>query len=77
MPAVVIGTVIEPYPHAVKAKHVDHGIVKFPVNVHGIWIERSKMSGNVTLKARQNDVTLQFILDRDDCDYLAKLLRGD
>jgi hypothetical protein len=38
-------TAIEPYPHAVKAKHTDNGIVKFPVNVHGIYIEKSALSG--------------------------------
>lgn len=76
MPAAVIGSGIEPYPHAVKAKHVDHGIVKFPVNVHGIWVDRSEMSGQVTLKVRQNDVILQFVLDQDDCEHLARLLQG-
>lgn len=24
---------IEPYPHAVKAKHIEDGIVKFPTNI--------------------------------------------
>jgi hypothetical protein len=68
-------TPIEPYPHAVKAKHLEDGIVKFPVNVHSLRIERSAVDGGyVQLIAKQNDICLRFVLDEEDCRYLATLL---
>jgi hypothetical protein len=77
MPTTVAASDIEPYLHAINFKRVDHGIVKFPVNIHGIWIERNPISCQVILKAHQNDVSLQFILDDDGCQHLAKLLMGE
>jgi hypothetical protein len=72
-----IGSTIEPYPHAIKAKHTDNGIVKFPVNVHGIYIEKSELSGYTTITAKQNDMVLRFVIDEDACRHLAKLLIGE
>jgi hypothetical protein len=68
---------IEPYPHADKARHLDNGIVKFPVNVHGIYVEKSKVSGYTTITAKQNDLVLRFVIDEDACQHLAVLLIGD
>jgi len=70
----VTGSATEPYAHAVKAKHLDNGLVKFPVNVHGIYIERSETTGYTRIIATQNDTTLSFVLDDDDCRHLATLL---
>jgi len=70
----VIGSANEPYPHAVKAKHTDNGIVKFPVNVHSLLVERSQTSGYTRVIAKQNDTVLSFVLDDDDCAHLAELL---
>jgi hypothetical protein len=70
----VEGSIVEPYPHAVKAKHLDKGIVKFPVNVHSLLIERGQASGYTRLIAKQNDTVLSFVLDDDDCRHLADLL---
>jgi len=67
---------IELYPHSDKAKHLDNGIVKFPVNVHGIFVEKSKGSGYATITAKQNDVVLRFVIDEDACRHLAALLTG-
>jgi hypothetical protein len=66
--------IVEPYPHAVKAKHLDKGIVKFPVNVHSLLVERSKTNGHTRVTAKQNDTVLSFVLDDDDCRHLAELL---
>ena len=71
------GSAIEPYPHAVKAKHTDNGIVKFPVNVHGIYVEKSAETGYTTITAKQNDVILRLVIDEDACRHLARLLRGE
>lgn len=68
---------IEPYPHAVKAKHIEDGIVKFPTNIHSIRVERSGMTGYTRIVAKQNDVTLAFVIDDDDCRHLAALLVGE
>jgi len=64
---------MEPYPHAIKAKHIEDGIVKFPVNVHAIHILRDG-GRYITLVAKQNDVCLRFVLNEDDCRHLASLL---
>jgi hypothetical protein len=53
-------TAIEPYPHAYKPKCLNNGIVKFPVNVHGIYVEKSA-SGYTTITAKQNDVVMRFV----------------
>jgi hypothetical protein len=68
------GSTIEPYPHAIKAEHTPTGLVKFPVNVHSLQVERSDTSGHVRVVAKQNDITLSFLLDDDDCRHLAALL---
>jgi hypothetical protein len=70
----VEGSTIEPYPHAVKAKHTDNGIVKFPVNVHSLLVERSQSSGYTRVIAKQNDTVLSFVLDDEDCQHLVALL---
>lgn len=70
----VIGSVNEPYPHAVKAELIENGIVKFPVNVHSLLVERSHSSGYTRVIAKQNDTVLSFVLDDDDCKHLAALL---
>jgi len=59
---------------ATKARHLPTGLVKFPPNIHGIYVERSRNSGRVTLVLRQNDTYLRFVLDDDDCRHLAALL---
>jgi len=69
----VIGSANEPYPNAVKAKRTDNGIVKFPVNVHSLLVER-QTSGYTRVIAKQNDTILSFVLDDDDCEHLAALL---
>jgi hypothetical protein len=66
----------EPYPHAVKARLLDTGIVKFPVNVHSITVEKNKLSGYTTVTAKQNDLVLHFVIDEDACRHLAALLTG-
>jgi len=66
----------EPYPHAVKARLLDTGIVKFPVNVHSITEKKSKLSGYTTITATQNDLVLRFVIDEDACRHLAALLTG-
>jgi hypothetical protein len=70
----VEGSIGEPYPHAIKAKRTDNGIVKFPVNVHSLLIERSQSSGYTRVIAKQNELVLSFVLDDDDCQHLAALL---
>jgi len=73
----VIGSaIVEPYPHAIKAEHIANGVVKFPVNVHSLLIERQG-SGYTRIVAKQNDVVLSFVLDDDDCQHLAAILRAD
>jgi hypothetical protein len=69
----VAGSIGEPYPHAVKAQHTDTGIVKFPVNVHSLRVERSDNNGYTRVIAKQNDLTLSFVSDDDDCRHLAEL----
>jgi len=54
-------------------KRLANGIVKFPPNVYGIYIEK-QASGHTHLIARQNDTRLTFILSEDDCLHLAALL---
>ena len=56
-----------------KATHLESGLVKFPPNVHGIYVEPQD-SGDVRLCVRQNDVQLSFVLDETDCKHLAALL---
>jgi hypothetical protein len=70
-------TAIEPYPYAYKAKCLDNGIVKFPVNVHGIYVEKSALTGNTTITAKQNDLVMRFVIDEDACRHLARLLNGE
>ena len=67
----------EPYPHAVKAKLLDTGIVRFPVNIHSITIEKSALSGYTTITVEQNATTLYFVIDDDACRHLARLLNGE
>jgi len=72
----VTGSAIaEPYPHAIKAQHIDNGIVKFPVNVHSLLVERQS-SGYTRVVAKQNDTVLSFVVDDEDCQHLAALLIG-
>jgi hypothetical protein len=59
-----------------KAKRLEDGIVKFPPNIHSIRINHSDETGHTTLNARQNNVTLTFVLNEEDCLYLAALLTG-
>ncbi|MCI0563094.1 MAG: hypothetical protein MN733_31840 [Nitrososphaera sp.] len=56
-----------------KAKHFENGLVKFPPNVHGLYVE-VREDGGVNLIARQNDTRLCFVLDDDDRKHLAALL---
>ncbi len=72
----VAGSIGEPYPHAIKAQHTENGLVKFPVNVHSLRVERSgDDSGYTRIVARKNDLSLSFLLDDDDCRHLAALLQ--
>lgn len=57
-----------------KAKHLDDGIVKFPPNVQSLRVDHSAVSGYTQIIARQNDVSLVFVLDENDCRHLATLL---
>jgi hypothetical protein len=59
-----------------KGRQLPDGIVKFPPNVHSIRIERSDTTGYTRLVAKQNDTVLSFMLDKDDCLYIAGLLTG-
>ena len=68
------GSTKEPYANAIKALHAERGLVKFPVNVHSLLVERSQISGYTSVIAKQNDISLRFLLDDDDCRYLAELL---
>jgi hypothetical protein len=52
---------------------LDNGVVKFPPNVHGIYVE-PQASGTVHLVVRQNDQRLSFVLDASACRHLADLL---
>jgi len=72
----VLGSIDEPYPHAIKAQRIEKGIVKFPVNVHSLLIERGEDSGYTRVIAKQNDTVLSFVLDDEDCRHLAELLMG-
>ena len=45
-------------------------------DVHSIRIERSDTTGYTRLIAKQNDTVLSFMLDEDDCLYIAGLLTG-
>lgn len=53
--------------------HLPNGIVQFPPNVHGIYIEHQQ-NGRKRLVLRQNDVRLSFVLDGAACRHLAALL---
>lgn len=64
----------EPYPHAVHAQHIENGLVKFPTNVHGIYVDHNERSPYTTVTIRQNDARLSFLLLPEDCEHLAKLL---
>jgi len=61
-------------PADIKAKHLDDGIVKFPPNIQSLRVDYSAISGYTQITARQNDVSLLFVLDDDDCRHLAALL---
>jgi len=63
----------EPYPNEFKPLLVERGIVKFPVNIHGIYVEK-RDDGFTILTAKQNDVKLEFVIDDDACGHLAALL---
>jgi len=71
------GSANEAHPNAIKGKHLGNGIVKFPPNVHGIYVNRSKGSPYTEIVVRQNSVSLTFVLDDADCRHLSKLLAGD
>jgi len=72
----VTGSAIaELYPHAIKAEDIANGIVKFPVNVHSLLVERQS-SGYTHVVAKHNDTVLSFVLDDEDCQHLAALLTG-
>jgi len=58
---------------AVKATLLDGGVVKFPPNVHGVYVERQPC-GNTVLTVRQNDARMSFVLDDEACAHLAALL---
>jgi hypothetical protein len=58
---------------AVETRHLPHGVVKFPPNVHGVYVE-PREDGRTNLIARQNEAELVFVLERDDCEHLAALL---
>ena len=60
-------------PPSGKSSHLEHGLVKFPPNVHGIYVEPQE-TGDVRLTVRQNEVRLSFVLDEGDCKHLASLL---
>ncbi len=59
---------------AVRTEHLENGVVKFPPNIHGIYVERGKATGYTRIVARHNDVSLTFVLDDSDCRHLAALL---
>lgn len=63
----------EIYPRNAKALHTETGIVKFPSNIHGIYVEPGA-TGSKVLTVRQNDVRLSFVLEEEDCRHLAALL---
>jgi hypothetical protein len=63
-----------PY-YSAKVEHLKNGIVKFPPNVQGIYID-DHPSGK-TLTVRHNDIRLSFVLEDDDCRHLAALLIGN
>lgn len=69
-----VGSPTEPYPHAVKAQHLDNGIVKSPLNVHGIYVKRGTLSGCTQIAVKQNEISRSFVLDDGDCRHLAALL---
>jgi hypothetical protein len=71
-----IGSANETCPHALKAKLLKRGIVKFPVNVHGIYVDKGE-HGLTTITARQNEVVLSFVFDKEACQHLAALLTGE
>ena len=58
---------------AVETRHLPHGIVKFPPNVHGLYVE-PREDGRMDVTACQNDIRLVFVLERDDREHLAQLL---
>ncbi len=64
-----------PDPHSddIAITLLEKGIVKFPPNVHGIYVE-PQASGYVRIVARQNDRRLTFVLDAAACRHLAALL---
>lgn len=64
---------------AAKFTHLDGGLVKFPPNVHGLYVEPATPGGYpyTVLKARHNDQEPCFVLDEADCKHLASLLLRD
>jgi len=60
-------------PPNAKAQHLRNGLVKFPPNVHGIYVE-SQDGGLTHLVVRQNDTRFLFLLEAADCEHLASLL---
>jgi len=59
-----------------KTTRLPTGIVKFPPNIHSIHVEHSDVTGYTTIIAKQNAITLTFVLDDDACLHLAGLLAG-
>lgn len=56
-------------------KHLDNGVVQFPPNVHGIYIQKRE-DGLTDLTLRQNDTRLSIVLDAEACAHLARLLEA-
>ena len=56
-----------------KTTLLENGLVNFPPNVHGIYIEPQD-SGDVCLRVRQNDIQLSFVLGKSEREHLAALL---
>ena len=57
----------------VEKKLLATGVVQFPPNVHGVYVERQE-SGDTVLTVRQNHARMPFILDDEACAHLAALL---
>jgi hypothetical protein len=56
--------------------HAEKGMMRFPPNVEQITVE-VESSGTVTLRARRNDLILEFTLEPADCEHLAAMLLKD
>ena len=52
---------------------LETGVVKFPPNIHGIYVER-EATGHVLVTLQRNDSRLSLLLDAAACRHLATLL---